>query len=42
MTFEEWYKAKNPDLDLNKDEFYEELKEAYETGYCTAWDEATE
>jgi hypothetical protein len=31
MTFEEWYKQKNPNLE--SDDLYDELKEAFEAGY---------
>ena len=38
LTFEDWYKVKNPDLDPDKDDFYKELKEAYEAGWnACAW-----
>jgi hypothetical protein len=30
MTFEEWYKQKNPDLE--SDDLYDELKKAFEAG----------
>jgi len=32
MTFEEWYKARNPQLDPLEDDCLEELKSAYEAG----------
>jgi len=33
MTFEEWYKWYNPDLDPLGDDCLEELKSAYEAGW---------
>tara|TARA_R110000868_G_scaffold287297_4_gene547680 strand:- start:543 stop:701 length:159 start_codon:yes stop_codon:yes gene_type:complete len=50
MTFERWYKDKNPELDPTKDDFCGELKEAYEAGWdacadlqdCFTYDEVME
>jgi len=36
MTFEEWYKSYNPQMDPLGDDCLEELKSAYEAGYKEA------
>jgi len=36
MTFDEWYKSYNPQLDPLEDDCLEELKSAYEAGYQEA------
>jgi len=33
VTFEEWYKSYNPQLDPLEDDCLEELKSVYEAGY---------
>lgn len=35
MTFEDYYKDRYPDLDPEQDDFYEELKVCWHTGYQT-------
>lgn len=42
MTFEEWYERKYPDLDPERDEFYDELRGAWEAGYRQHYEDMME